>query len=573
MTNAKPDAAAIEPLKRAINACRGNMLAVLVFSFFLNLLVFVGPLYMLQVYDRVLTSRSSVTLLVITGLAVFLLAVYAALEVIRSRLLVRTGVVFDDLLSGQVLQRAFRGYVRAPGAAYSQAPRDVDALREFVTGASILAFCDAPWVPVFIAVCFMMHFWIGVVALVGAVIIFVLALLNEVATRKPLKEASAVSVSANQYVSSSLRNAETVQAMGMADAILRRYSDLHLTTLALQALASDRAGLIMGSFKAVRMMLQVAILGVGAYLVILGQLSPGLMIAASIIMGRALAPVEGAVGQWKQFVAARAAYARLKQLLVSVPPISDRMSLPAPKGDVSVERLIAAPPGAQVATLKGVSFNVHAGEVIAVIGASGAGKSSLARALVGVWQPSAGTVRLDGAELSHWIPEELGPHIGYLPQEVELFAGTIAENIARFGEVQATKVVEAAKIAGAHEMILKLPDGYSTRVGEGGRSLSGGQRQRVALARALYGDPRLIVLDEPNSSLDQEGEKALSEAIQQAKAAGRTVIVISHRMSLLSIVDRVLVLVDGSVAAYDRPDVVLPGVRGGSNVSPIRNSA
>ncbi len=573
MTNPKIDPAALEPLKKAIAACRGNMIAVLVFSFFLNLLVFVGPLYMLQVYDRVLTSRNTLTLLVITGLAVALLGVYAALEVIRSRLLVRTGIIFDDLLSDQVLQRAFRGYVRTPGAAYSQAPRDVDAMREFVTGASILAFCDAPWVPVFIAVCFMMHFWIGVVALAGAVIIFALALSNEIATRKPLREASTVSVMANQYVSSSLRNAETVQAMGMANAILRRYSDLHLTTLALQARASDRAGLIIGTFKAVRMALQVAILGVGAYLVIIGQMSAGLMIAASIIMGRALAPVEGAVSQWKQFVAARAAYARTKQLLSSVPVLSDRMSLPAPKGDISVERLIAAPPGSQVATLKGVNFNVRAGEVVAVIGASGAGKSSLARALVGVWLPSGGTVRLDGAELSHWNPEELGPFIGYLPQEVELFAGTIAENIARFGDVDATKVVEAAKTAGAHEMILKLPDGYSTRVGEGGRSLSGGQRQRVALARALYGDPRFIVLDEPNSSLDQEGEKALSDAIVQAKNAGRTVIVISHRMSLLSIVDRVLVLVDGTVAAYDRPDLVLPGVRGGSNVSPLRNSA
>jgi ATP-binding cassette subfamily C protein/ATP-binding cassette subfamily C protein EexD len=573
MVDGKFDPTAIEPLKKAIAACRGNMIAVVVFSFFINLLVFVGPLYMLQVYDRVLTSRNSLTLIVITGLAVALLAVYAALEVIRSRLLVRTGVIFDDLLSGPVLQRAFRGYVRRPGAAYSQAPRDVDAMREFVTGAGILAFCDAPWVPVFIAVCFMMHFWIGVVALVGALIILVLAIANEMATRTPLREASSVSVAANQYVSSSLRNAETVQAMGMANAILRRYSDLHLNTLALQARASDRAGLIIGSFKAVRMALQVAILGVGAYLVIIGQLSPGLMIAASIIMGRALAPVEGAVGQWKQFVAARAAYARTKQLLSSVPGLAERMSLPAPKGDVSVERLVSAPPGSTIATLKGVSFNVRAGEVIAVIGASGAGKSSLARALVGVWQPSGGTVRLDGAELSHWVPEELGPYIGYLPQEVELFAGTIAENIARFGDVEATKVVEAAKTAGAHEMILKLPDGYSTRVGEGGRSLSGGQRQRVALARALYGDPRLIVLDEPNSSLDQEGEKALSDAILQAKSQGRTVIVISHRMSLLSIVDRVLVLVDGTVAAYDRPDLVLPGMRGGSNVSPLRNSA
>ena len=572
MTNAKIDPA-LEPLKNAIAACRGNMVAVVVFSFFLNLLVFVGPLYMLQVYDRVLTSRNGLTLLVITGLAVALLGVYAALEIVRSRLLVRTGVLFDEALSEPVLQTAFRGYIRKPGAAYSQAPRDIDAMREFVTGAGILAFCDAPWVPVFIAVCFMMHFWIGIVALLGAVVIFALALSNELYTRTPLREASTVSVAANQYVSSSLRNAETVHAMGMSSAILKRYSDLHLLTLALQAKASDRGGFIIGTFKAVRMALQVAILGVGAYLVILGQLSPGLMIAASIIMGRALAPVEGAVGQWKQFVSARAAYARVKQLLANLPPPADRMSLPAPKGDVSVERLVVAPPGTQVATLKGLSFNVKAGEVIAVIGASGAGKSSLARALVGVWMPSAGTVRLDGAELSHWIPEELGPYIGYLPQEVELFAGTIAENIARFGDVDATKVVDAAKIAGAHELILKLPDGYSTRVGEGGRSLSGGQRQRVALARALYGDPRLIVLDEPNSSLDQEGEKALSEAIVHAKSAGRTVIVISHRMSLLNIVDRVLVLLDGSVAAYDRPDLVLPGMRGGSNVSPLRNSA
>lgn len=572
MTDAQT-AVSLLPLKRAFQACRGNLVAVVVFSFFLNLLVFVGPLYMLQVYDRVLTSRSHVTLLVITGLAIALLVVYAALEVVRSRILVRMGVQFDEILSTPVMQTAFRGYVRRPGAAYSQAPRDVDAMREFVTGAGILAFCDAPWVPVFIAVCFLMHFWIGVVALVGAVVIFALALANELSTRTPLKEASAVSVAANQYVTSSLRNAESVHAMGMSKAILSRYSELHLSTLAHQARASDRAGLIMGSFKAVRMALQVAILGVGAYLVILGQLSPGLMIAASIIMGRALAPVEGAVGQWKQFVSARAAHGRIKQMLASMPTEVERMSLPAPKGELSVERVIAAPPGSTAPTLKGVSFTIRAGEVVAVIGASGAGKSSLARALVGVWPAASGTVRLDGAEMHHWVPEELGPYIGYLPQEVELFAGTVAENIARFGTVDPDQIVTAAKTAGAHEMILKLPDGYGTRVGDGGRSLSGGQRQRVALARALYGDPRLIVLDEPNSSLDQDGEKALAEAILHAKSAGRTVIVISHRTSLLSIVDRVLVLVDGNVAAFDRPEIVLPGLRGGSNVSPLRSTA
>lgn len=480
---------ALKPLRIAFDQCRGNMIAVVVFSFFINLLVFVGPLYMLQVYDRVLTSRSNVTLIVLTGLAIVLLIVYALLEAVRSRLLVRTGILFDEMLSDKVLSTAFRGYVKKPGVAYSQAPRDVDAMREFVTGAGILAFCDAPWVPVFIAVCFLMHFWIGVVALAGAVIIFALALSNELATRNPLRDASSAAIAANQYVSSSLRNAETVQAMGMARAILGRYSDLHLAMLALQAKASDRAGAIMASFKAVRMALQVAILGVGAYLVIIGQLSAGLMIASSIIMGRALAPVEAAVGQWKQFVAARAAYARVKQLLASLPEDGQRMPLPKPEGAINVERLVVAPPGSQTATIKGVSFAIPPGEVIAVVGASGAGKSSLARALVGVWAPASGTVRLDGAELDQWDPELLGPHIGYLPQEVELFSGTVAENIARFGELDPQRVVDAAKTAGAHEMILNLPDGYDTRLGDGGRALSGGQRQRVALARALLRRP------------------------------------------------------------------------------------
>lgn len=543
-------------LRTAIAKCRGNVVAVLIFSFFLNLLVFIGPLYMLQVYDRVLSSRSTVTLLVITGLAMALLAVYAMLEIVRSRILVRTGLLFDSLLSGNVVQTAFRGYVRKPGQRYSQAPRDVDSLREFISGAGVIAFCDAPWVPIFIAVCFLFHFWLGIVAFVGALVIFTLAVMNELLTRKALGKASLASLAANQYVSSSLRNAEAVYAMGMAGAVLERWRGLHLETLSLQVVASDRAGAVVGSFKAVRMSLQVAILGVGAYLVILGEITPGIMIAASIMMGRALAPVEMAVGQWKQFAMARSAYGRIKLLLAAMPIDKERMSLPAPRGEIMLERLVVVPPGAQAPTLKGASARFAPGEVVAVVGASGAGKSTLARAVVGVWQPAAGDVRIDGAEIAHWDPEELGPHIGYLPQEVELFTGSIAENIARFGEVDAHKVIKAAEIAGAHELILRMPDGYGTHVGDGGRSLSGGQRQRIALARALYGNPRIIVLDEPNSSLDQEGEKALASAIMNAKEAGRTVLVISHRTSLLSVVDRVLVLVDGAVAKFDRPEVV-----------------
>lgn len=563
-------------LRNTIRQCRGNFIAVIMFSFFLNLLVFVGPLYMLQVYDRVLASRSTVTLLVLTGLAVFLLAVYGVLEIVRSRILVRTGVLFDNLLSLDVVRTAFRGYVRRPGAIYGQAPRDVDALREFITGAGVIAFCDAPWVPIFIIVCFMMHLWIGVVALVGALIILALAIMNEIATRKSLSEASGAAIAANQYVQSSMRNAETVHALGMSRGILSRWSDLHLDTLALQASASDRAGAIMGSFKAVRMALQVAILGVGAYLVIAGQLTAGSLVAASIIMGRALAPVEAAVGQWKQFVNARSAYGRLKDLLSQVPPDASRMALPRPEGKLVLDRVVVTPPGATTPTVKGLSLEIAPGEAIAIVGASGAGKSSLARALVGVWLPISGTIRIDGADITHWDPEQLGPHLGYLPQEVELFTGTIAENIARFGEIDPQKVIAAAVLAGAHDMIQSLPGGYDGRVGDAGRSLSGGQRQRVALARALYGTPRVLILDEPNASLDHEGEKALQDAIVAVKKLGMTVIVISHRTGLLSVVDKVAIMADGIVVRFDAPNVVFAAqmqARPGTNISPIRAGA
>lgn len=551
---------------------RGTLIAVLVFSFFINLLMFVGPLYMLQVYDRVLTSRSEVTLIAITVIAVGLLVAYSLLEGVRSRILVRVGAAIDGLMASKVFQAAFRGHVLRPGQPYTQSLRDLDGLREFVTGAGIIAFCDAPWVPVFIAACFLLHPWLGFVALIGALIIFALALTNELATRSILAEASGASVAANNYVSSSIRNAETVHALGMSGAMLDRWTVAHQGLLGLQARASDRAGAIMGAFKGVRMALQVAILGVGAYLVILGELTPGAMIAASILMGRALAPVEAAVGQWKQFLGARTAWSRLDKMLKTVPVEPDRMALPPPSGKLELEGLAVVPPGGRTPTVRGVSLAIEAGEVVAIVGPSGAGKSSLARAMVGVWPVIQGTVRIDGADITHWNAEALGPHLGYLPQEVELFAGSIAENIARFGEVDPHKVIAAAKVAGAHDLIQRLPEGYDTPVGESGRSLSGGQRQRVALARALYGSPSIIILDEPNASLDTEGEKALTEAIQWAKAQGRTVIVISHRMALLSQVDKVAVIVDGVLKKYGPPDQVLGAAQAQSNVSPLRPS-
>ena len=555
-------------LRRAVSRCRGMLVAVLFFSLFINLLMFVAPLYMLQVYDRVLTSRSEVTLIVITALALALLVAFGLLEAVRSRILVRAGVVMDEMIANRVFQVAFRGHVLRPGQPYSQSLRDVDTLREFVSGSGVAAFCDAPWVPIFIIACFLLHPWLGFVALAGAAIIFVLALANELATRRFLSEASGASVSANSYVSASIRNAETVHAMGMSGAMLDRWSRAHRSVLGLQARANDRAGAIMGSFKAVRMGLQVAILGTGAHLVIHGQLTPGAMIAASILMARALAPVEAAVGQWKQFIGARTAWKRLQAVLAAVPAERAHMDLPPPRGRVELDGVTVVPPGARKPTLRGVSLAIDPGEAVAVIGPSGAGKSSLARALVGVWPVAQGAVRLDGTDIAHWNAAELGRHLGYLPQEVELFAGSVAENIARFGPVDPDAVIRAAQMAGAHGMIQHLPEGYDTLIGEGGRSLSGGQRQRIALARALHGRPALIVLDEPNASLDSEGEAALTEAIRAARGAGSTVVIVSHRTALLGQVDKVAVIVDGQLRRFDTPDRVLGAAQ--PNVSPLR---
>ena len=569
-------------LSQALASVRGAFVATVVFSFFINLLMFVAPLYMLQVYDRVLGSRNETTLVMLTIIAGGMLFVFGCLELVRSRVLVRIGCRLDRVLNAQVFTSVFERTVKQPSGGHSQALRDLDSLREFLTGPGLIAFCDAPWVPLFLAVVFLFHPVLGLVALLGAVIIFLLALANEILTRKPLSDASKASVGANTFVTTSLRNAEAVQAMGMLSGIMSRWSAKHQDVIGLQAQASDRAGLILSSSKAIRMFLQVAILGAGAYLVLQQEITPGTMIAASIIMGRALAPVEAAVGQWRSFVNARTGYRRLNDLLLNTTATRDQMSLPIPKGHLAVERIVVAPPGSRTPVLKGISFELPAGEALGVIGPSGAGKSTLARALVGVWPAANGSVRLDGADLHDWDKEQLGPYLGYLPQDVELFDGTVAENIARFREMDSDAVVRAARMAGVHEMILRLPDGYDTQIGAGGQALSGGQRQRVALARALYGDVRLVLLDEPNANLDTEGEKALTEAIGRLRSEGRTVIIITHRPQLLTGVDKVLAIDSGQVQAfgpgqevlarYIRPSVVAEhgGVRG---ASPAQGSA
>jgi len=544
-------------LARAFRPLRGAFIATMIFSFFINLLMFTAPLYMLQMYDRVLGSRNETTLVMLTIIAGGMLFIFGCLELVRSRVLVRIGARLDELLNRDVFTAVFARSVTQPNAGNSQALRDLDSVREFMTGQGLIAFADAPWVPLFLAVVFLFHPILGFVALAGALIIFALALANEFATRKPLAEASKSNVGASNFVSTSLRNAEAVAAMGMLPGIMSRWVQKHRGVLGLQAKASDRAGLILASSKSIRQFLQIGMLGAGAYLVLQMEITPGTMIAGSILMGRALAPVEQAVGQWRGFVNARTAYQRLNQLLLATEDERERMELPTPKGALSVERAVVAPPGSRTPVLKGISFELAPGEALGVIGPSGAGKSTLARALMGVWPVGSGNVRLDGADISDWDKAQLGPYLGYLPQDVELFDGTVAENIARFNTVDPDAVVRAAQMAGVHEMILRLPEGYDTQIGAGGQSLSGGQRQRVALARALYGDVRFVLLDEPNANLDSEGEKALTEAIGTLRSQGRTVAMITHRPALLGNVDKVLALDSGQVQAFGPRQEVL----------------
>lgn len=487
----------------------------------------------------------------ITGIAVLLLITYGFLEFIRSKMLVRAGLQFDDMLANPAFNRVVRKQLAAPNSGAHATLQDVDRVREFLTGQGILAFFDAPWVPLFLALCFAFHPWLGFVATGGALIIFVLALTNEFSTRGLLQDAGNANIGAAHFVNTTVQNAEVIRALGMEKPLTNRWLKQHDDVLAAQAKASGRAGAIMASTKFVRMSLQIAILGTGAYLAIHQQISPGIMIAASIVMGRALAPVEQAVGQWKQFVAARQAHKRLTDIFAALDDEEDRMQLPAPKGNLAVQNLFATAPGTKTALLKGVSFSVTQGEILAVIGPSGSGKSTLVRHIVGAMQPASGAVRLEGTELHHWDPDQLGRYMGYMPQDVKLFRGSVAENISRFlNDVQDSEIVAAATLSGAHDMIQTLSDGYDTDVGDGGNALSGGQRQRVGLARAIFREPSLIVLDEPNSNLDSMGEQALIACIQELKKRGKTVVLVTHKTNLLALSDKALMLVNGAVEKF-----------------------
>lgn len=553
----KPHHRPDDELRSALKASRDSFLFAGFFSLFINLLMLTPALYMLQLYDRVLVSRSGSTLIMLTLLLVWLFVVMGLLEVLRSRILVRVSARLDMQLHPRLFGAMFDARLRDGRGAGTQPIEDLSSLRQFLTGNGLFAFFDAPWMPIYIGVLFLLHPLIGVFAIFAGVVLLSLAVANEMSTSKPLSKANGLAISARSYLGGNLRNTEALEAMGMLPRIHGRWLERHREALRLQALASDRAAFLSNSSKILRMLFQSLTLGLGAYLVLRQEISPGGMIAASILLGRALGPIDQLIGGWKGFLATRSAYKRLHDLLNSIPLRPRFMPLPAPDGRVSLEGVLAVPPGSTLTVLRGVQLDIAAGEVIGIIGPSAAGKSSLARVLLGVWPVAAGKVRLSGADISHWNRDELGPYIGYLPQDIELFDGTVSENIARFGEVDPERVVAAAKRAQVHDMILRLPKGYDTSIGEGGAVLSGGQRQRIGLARAMYDKPVLIVLDEPNSNLDDQGELALLKAIAQLKSEGTTVIIITHRPSLLGSVDKILVLREGHVEMFGPRDQVL----------------
>lgn len=523
--------------------------SVAVYSAVINLLYLVPAIYMLQIYDRVLSSRNEMTLWMLTALALGLYVLMAIVDWVRAQVIVQVGNQIDERLNPRVYRAAFDQSLAGSGAQAGQALNDLNTLRQFSTGNGLFALMDAPWFPVYLAVIYSFDWRLGVFSTVGAMALIVLAWANERRTHKPLAEANKAGVHASALMTSQFRNAEVIAAMGMLPALRQRWKILHELALKQQGAASEAAAGFGATSKSLRLALQSGILGVGALLVLAGDITPGLMIAASILMGRALAPVDLLINIWKSLASVRSAYERLNELLTRFPARKPGMALPPPKGHVQVEALITGLPNTKAPILKGVSLKLDPGQVLGVMGPSGSGKSTLARVLVGILPPWQGTARLDGADVHQWNKDELGPAIGYLPQDIELFAGTIAENIRRFGPDDPEGVVAAARLAGVHDLILRTPNGYDTLLAEGGGGLSGGQKQRIALARAVYRLPSLIVLDEPNSNLDDQGQQALSDALVKLKTIGKTVVVITHSQLILSATTHLALMKDGQVQA------------------------
>jgi len=548
-------------LTAALWSFRREFLAVGLFSMAANLMMLAPTLYMLQVFDRVLSSQSELTLLALSLITLFLFAVMGFSEWTRSRVLVRAGVRFDQHLSSRVFNASFESYLSETRAAPTRAFYDLITLRQFITGQGIFALFDVPWTPIYLVVIFFLHPMLGWLAIGFAIVQGLFAWFGHRHTVAPAEDAGRAASDVQAYLQSKLRNAEVIESMGMLGnlrALWRRSQD---RALGRNAQAQDIGARVAAWSKFIRYTQQSFSLGAGAILVINGEMSAGAMVAANVLMSRALAPIDQLVGTWRGFITSRDAFHRLEQLLAQYPERDPNLRRVAPQGEVTLRDVVADAPGRTTPILRNIGFSVAAGTVTAIIGPSGSGKSTLARVLMGIWPDVAGEVLLDGMPLDGWNRIELGPHLGYLPQDIELFEGTIGENIARFGELDSDKVIEAARCAGLHEMILRFPKGYDTPIGEAGNLLSGGQRQRIGLARAVYGDPAVIVLDEPNANLDDAGEAALVRTVQQLKARGKTIFLITHRPGILGVADRLVVLQDGQVRAEGPRDAVIAALR------------
>ena len=545
-------------LEAALTLCKGAFIWAAIFSMVINILQLVPTIYMLQLYDRVVPTGNRTTLVMLTLIMLVLFLTLGALEWVRSQILVRVSSRLETLLNERLFQVSYKQSLYSGGQrASSQALDDLTSLRQFLTGNGLFAFFDVPWIPVYIGVMFIFHPSYGWAAIGTAIVLIIVAIIQEKSTAKMIGEANTMANIGRGLVNKNLRNAEVIESMGMLQHIQKRWVESTRQVLVLQATASSRAGLVSGLSKVIRMSSQSLILALGAYLVIENEITGGLMIAGSVLLGRALAPIDMMIGTWKGFVGARGQYYRLNEMLRQIPAETEKMTLPAPEGCFQLEAAVVVPPGAKVAVLKGLTLTIGKGDVVGVIGPSGSGKSTFARALLGIWPAASGSIRLDGADVFTWNRHELGPYIGYLPQDIELFEGTISENIARFGDINPEQVVDAAKMADVHDLILRLPEGYDTRIGASGGNLSGGQRQRIGLARALYGNPVIVVLDEPNSNLDEQGELALGNTINRLKQENVTVVIITHRNNVLAFVDKLLILNDGLLTVYGPKDQVI----------------
>ncbi len=557
------------PLQQAMAACRRAWVGVALFSACVNLLMLTVPMYMMQVYDRVLTTSNIDTLLALSAMVVVGLGTFGLLDAVRNRILARVAAWFERELGSPILGGAIAEARRSGGGVSAQGLRDLATVRGYFAGQGIMPLFDAPWAPVFLAIVFVIHPVLGWIALGGAVALLGCAALNDLATRKRLTEANSASVRALNDADAAIRNADAITAMGMLPDLARRWQDTTTSSLDQQTSATDASGGISAAAKAFRFGLQAAMLGVGGYLVIGNQMSAGSIVASAIIAARGLAPMEQLIGSWRNFVGARAAYQRLAELLERAPADEGGTVLPRPAGNVTFDKVNYVPPGVRLPIIRQISLRIAAGEVLGIVGPSGAGKTTLVRLLVGSLEPSTGHVRLDGADVTAWPDADRGRHVGYLPQSVELFRGTVRDNIARLGEAADEDIVAAAQLAGAHDIILGLPRGYDTPIGVGGVPISGGQRQRVALARAVFGNPALLVLDEPNAHLDGDGELALANTVQRLRERGCTVVLIAQRAGIMALADKVLVLKAGGVEAFGPRDEVLRTLRR-ANLAPVQ---